>query len=440
MEKSQFTPLLAAWIVVLVPLFIAGWRSRSVGLVAAFCFQMWMFYWLGAALHALPWSELDEDEAVLLGFQQGTYAMAAFAAGALLLGPGLGKTILGRIRPEPAGAIDFSVPRRYTICGLVAYFVLAPTIGSIPGMNAIPACASQLVVVGCCLQCWLAWHLKGRAAMLRSLGPALLIPLVILMRQGFMSYGVLTMSIILLFIAQFCRPRWVIAAVLLVSAYPGLTVYVNYMRDRNDIRAAVWGGAELTGRMARIWQTAATMEWFNPKDSGHLERIDGRLNQATLVGEAVDNLSQTGDFAHGSTIRDALLAFIPRLIWPGKPQTGGSGDLASRFTGREFAVGTSIGIGPVLEFYGNFGTWGVVVGFVFLGMLIRGLDICAGTALWNASWGQFALFYLIGISCLNVAGSLVEVSAGSAASFVVATAVRKIYRTSPAPQAIEAVA
>ena len=184
MEKSQFTPLLATWIVVLVPLFIAGWRSRSVGLVAAFCFQMWMFYWLGAALHALPWSELDEDEAVLLGFQQATYAMAAFAAGALLLGPGLGKTILGRIRPEPAGPIDFSVPRRYTICGLVAYFVLSPTIGSIPGMNAIPACASQLVVIGCCLQCWLAWHLKGRSAMLRSLGPALLIPLVILMRRG----------------------------------------------------------------------------------------------------------------------------------------------------------------------------------------------------------------------------------------------------------------
>ena len=135
MEKSQFTPLLATWIVVLVPLFIAGWRSRSVGLVAAFCFQMWMFYWLGAALHALPWSELNEDEAVFLGFQQATYAMTAFAAGALLLGPALGKIILGRIRPEPAGPIDSSVPRRYAICGLVAYFVLAPTIGFLPGMK-----------------------------------------------------------------------------------------------------------------------------------------------------------------------------------------------------------------------------------------------------------------------------------------------------------------
>jgi hypothetical protein len=182
------------------------------------------------------------------------------------------------------------------------------------------------------------------------------------------------------------------------------------------------------------------MEWFNPKDPDHLARIDGRLNQAALVGEAVDNLSRTDDFAHGSSIKDALLAMIPRLIWPGKPQSGGSGDLASRFTGKEFAVGTSVGVGPVLEFYGNFGTWGVVVGFVFLGMLIRGLDICAGTALWNASWGQLALFYLIGISCLNVGGSLVEVSAGSAASFVVAAVVRRIYKMSPAPNAIQAVA
>jgi nitrate reductase NapE component len=440
MDKAQFTPLLAAWIAILVPLVVISWRSRSVGLVAAYCFQMWMFYWLGTALHAFPWSELDEDEAVFLGFQQATYAVAAFAAGALLLGPLLGRFVLGKMRPEPSGAADSSIPRRYTICGLIAYFVLAPTIGRLPGMNAIPAVASQLVVIGCCLQCWLAWHLRGRTALLRSLGPSMLIPLVILMKQGFMSYGVLAMSVILLFIAQFYRPRWAIAALLVVSAYPGLTVFVNYMRDRNDIRAAVWGGEEVTGRMAQIWQTATNMQWFNPKDPEQLERIDGRLNQATLVGEAVDNLSHTDDFAHGSTIKDAVLAMIPRLIWPDKPPSGGSGDLAARFTGKEFAVGTSVGIGPVLEFYGNFGTAGVVVGFFILGIVIRALDICAGTALWNARWGQFALFYLIGISSLNVAGSLVEVSAGSAASFVVATAVRKIFGIRAVPRPVEAAA
>jgi hypothetical protein len=131
---------------------------------------------------------------------------------------------------------------------------------------------------------------------------------------------------------------------------------------------------------------------------------------------------------------------IPRLIWPDKPPSGGSGDLAARFTGKEFAVGTSVGIGPVLEFYGNFGTAGVVVGFFILGIVIRALDICAGTALWNARWGQFALFYLIGISSLNVAGSLVEVSAGSAASFVVATAVRKIFGIRAVPRPVEAAA
>lgn len=440
MDKSQFTPLLLAWIAILLPLLYVTSRARSAGLVAAYCFQMWMFYWLGAMLHAFPWSELPDDEANLLGFQQATYGMAAFAAGALLLGPVLGNVMLRRTRPEPQGALDNSAPRFYTIAGAVGYFVLAPTIGRVSGFNAVGAVASQLAVVGCCLHCWLAWQMKGKKAMLRNLGPALLIPVVVLLKQGFMSYGVFAVSLILLFIAQFYRPKWAIAAVLIAATYPGLTFYVSYMRDRGEIRAAVWGGEEVTGRWQSLWRTVTSIEAFDVRNPDHLERVDGRLNQAVLVGEAVDNLSRTDDFARGSTIKDSILAMIPRLIWRGKPQSGGSGGMAARFTGKEFAEGTSVGVGPVLELYANFGTPCVIAGFVILGMLVRAFDICSGAALWNANWGLFTVFYLVGMSFVNVSGSLTEVTAGAAASFVVATAIRRMRRSAPASTTVEAIA
>ena len=55
--------------------------------------------------------------------------------------------------------------------------------------------------------------------------------------------------------------------------------------------------------------------------------------------------------------------------------------------------GTSIGIGSVMEFYINFGTTGIVVGFLVLGVLITSLDILATERLANQDLSGFILFY-----------------------------------------------
>jgi len=435
MDKGSLTPLLWLWVLLLVPFIAAMLRRRSCGLVISFCFQMWMLYWLGALIHALPWSELPETDLVVLGFRQATLGMCAFAVGVLACGTGLGKAIVGRnvplTPPEPSEVeMDPAAPRRFLKLGLISYFLLAPTLGRIPGMNALPAAASQLVVAGCCLQAWMAWHKEGKPGLLRTLPQTFLIPAVILLRQGFMSYGVLALSTIMLFVAQFFRPRWILAFGFMVSAYLGLTVYVSYMRDRTELRAVIWSGAgaSFSERLQAGLHTATNLDRFNPRDPDQLTYIDGRLNQDGLVGAAVENLSTTGEFRNGSTIVDAILAMIPRLIWRSKPIGAGSGNLAASLTGREFASGTSVGVGPVLEFYGNFGTKGVALGFLILGALVGALDFCAGLHLRLGNWAMFATFFLVGISCLNVSGSLVEVTAAAMASLAVTTVVRRTER------------
>src|SRR5207249_8053409 len=56
-------------------------------------------------------------------------------------------------------------------------------------------------------------------------------------------------------------------------------------------------------------------------------------------------------FAHGATFYEALLAPVPRILWPGKPVAAGSGDTMSRYTRLKFDRSTSVGIGQVAEFY-----------------------------------------------------------------------------------------
>jgi hypothetical protein len=422
MDRTAFIPLLCIWVVAIAFLLHRAWRQPSSGLVLAYCFQLWMLHWLGGLIHALPWADLPDSEIVLVGFQQSTYGIVAFALGTILFGTPLNRWIIARRSLAMQGP-DTTLPRAYVVLGIVSYFAVAPTIGRIPGLNFVSAVGSQLAVVGCCLACWQAWHTRGKAALLRTIVPTIIFPVVTVLVQGFLGYGIIAISIVMFFCAQFFRPRWLLVAGFLIAGYVGLSFYTSYMRERVELRASLTDGGTLAERWAIISQMISRIEAFTPKDPDDLALVDIRLNQNTFVGAAVGHLSRPGDYARGATLWDAALGLIPRLIWPSKPVSAGSGNLVSRYTGMTFAEGTSIGIGPVLEFYANFGTLGVVLGFLLLGGIIKALDLAAGACLITGNWRPFTTFFLVGISFLNVSGSLVEVSMGAMGSLVMAGAV-----------------
>jgi hypothetical protein len=123
-----------------------------------------------------------------------------------------------------------------------------------------------------------------------------------------------------------------------------MSLYVTYMRDRTDIREVVWGGESATARVNRLRDTFENFELFDIYNVDHLQRVDLRLNQNYLVGMGVKYLQTHPDeFAHGETIWEAVLAPIPRALWPNKPSAAGSGDLVSRFTG-QFRRARGVGI------------------------------------------------------------------------------------------------
>jgi hypothetical protein len=416
--------LLVVWLGFLAVLLRMRRRHgiRGAGLVYSYLLHMGVLHWFSASIYLLPWFRGANREAVVLGFEQALYGLGGFVLGSLLLhavrGPEL-PPMTGQTAPLAAAGRDPDLPLYYIGAGLLAYATVLTPFGAWATVRALIATSQLLIVIGLCLLCWYAWREGQRGKVMGLLAATLLLPLATIVRSGHLGQGAVAALVVLVFAMSFYQPRRKLMAAVILIGYLGLSFYVSYMRDRGEIREAVWGGRPLGERIEELTETILTTELFDPTSHAHLAPIDLRLNQNLFVGVAVDRLRFAGDFAYGETVLVALSAAIPRVIWPDRPAAAGSGDLVSRYTGFRFAEGTSVGIGQVMEFYVNFGTPGVVLGFVLFGFALTFLDTRARRALDEEQIKGFAFWYLIGLALLNVGGSLTEV-VGTAASAVAA--------------------
>ena len=415
------------WVPLLFGFYIVRWvrKIEGSGLVTAYLVSFCGLHWAGGLIRLFPWFKDYSLVSTTAGLEQGTYALAALIAGSLFLSPLIISHLPAcraragvRYTPHPR------LPQAYLLIGAVSYILLSTFLSRLPSMSVIISTGQGLFVVGLCLLCWNSMRRKQGGALLGGIALTLTLPLITIVTQGFMGYGAAAALVVFAFIGCFFS-HWKMLAVAVLACYLGLSVYVTYMRDRGEIRNVVWGGQSLEDRMSRISQTAGTFEWFDPSNVAHLRRIDERMNQDWLVGAAVLRLSTTHEFAGGATLWDAVLALVPRVLWPDKPVSGGSGDLVSHYTGIRFAEGTSVGVGQVLEFYINFGTIGVVLGFLALGAIITTLDGTARRRLLIGDHQGFVLWFLTGMSLLQAGGSLVEISASAAGGILVATMVNR---------------
>lgn len=403
-----------------------GVRIPGVGLVCAYVINLGMLHFPGAAVYLVPWYSAKDPSAVEDGLVVTVYGIVAFAVGSIVLGPLVTRAFGFPLYAEPSRVPEGLLPRMYIAAGL-GFFVLGRTaVGGIPTLSAIVVCGWNLVAVGLGLACLAAWQAGRRLSFFAWLTAAATLPVLTTAIQGFLGYGISALFVVLALVLTFTRvkPAWV--PLIAIGLYIGLSGYVTYMRDRSEIRDVVWQGAPIEERIGQLLDTLAEFEWFDPYDQAHLQRVEQRMNQNYLVGAAVRYLEvQNNPFARGETLWEAGLALIPRALWPGKPVKAGSGDLVTRYTGLTFDQDTSIGIGQVMEFYINFGRLGVVIGFLVLGAVLALVDRGAYQRLVAGDWQGCALWYLPGVSMLQVGGSLVEVTSSAAAAVVTAFLVNR---------------
>jgi hypothetical protein len=394
----------------------------GVGLLIAYVINLGLIHWIAASFYLLSSykSRLHDPALIEAGMRESTIGIMAFAAGSLIGAPivmGFRKVTDRRsFRFEPSPQL----PRAYMLVGVIAFLLLTTWIGRLPTANALAATAEQLFLVGLCLMSWQAWRDRRKAKLAGWIVVTLLLPLTTVVFQGFISFGTAAAIVVLAFLAKFLRPRMLVVGLAFLLAYGGMSVYVSYARDRGDIRAVVWTGAPLAQRASALYATFRNFEWLDLGNQDQLALLDQRLNQDSLVGAAVRNLQVSGSYANGRTIVESVGALVPRAVWHSKPAEAGSGKLVSEFTGITFAEGTSVGIGQVMEFYVNFGTVGVIVGFFIIGLLLTLIDITAARRLFYEDWQRFAVWFLVGVSFLLVGGSLVELTTSAGAGVVTA--------------------
>jgi hypothetical protein len=433
--SSSLPNWLIVWAIVAGGIFVvrAVGRRPGAGLVQAYVLNLGLLHWLAAALYLLPWYTNHSPDVVALGLQQSTYAVIGFGVGSVLLTPLLGLASRG-MTVRALGASDARLVHKYILVGLVAFFGLSPIVGRIPTIAAIVVQGWNLLVVGLCLACWVTWQTRQLRAFLRWLCAALFLPLLTVVTAGFIGYGIAAATAILAFVGHFYRPRWRVFVAGLVIGYAALSVYVTYMRDREAIRAVVWSGQPLAARIDQVRLTLSTFEWFDIHNRDHLVRIDDRMNQNLLLGAAVQYMDAgLAKFAYGQTIYQGFIAVIPRAIWPTKPVVAGSGTLVTEYTGIQFAQGTAVGVGHVMEAYVSFGTAGVVVGFALIGIVVSAIDSVAGRRLWTGDLHGFLRWYLPGLSFLQVGGSLVELTSSVAAACLAAWLVTRLLESRKSP-------
>ncbi|MWV26980.1 hypothetical protein [Aurantiacibacter rhizosphaerae] len=223
--------------------------------------------------------------------------------------------------------------------------------------------------------------------------------------SGFLSYGFQAFVVLTCFYLAIIRRRRMpslrFLMGLLAFTYLALALSVAWLSSREQLRAVLWSNAGISERLSAISDAMLSITILNPFDFQSLDFLMTRFNHGMWVGKVIEHHSVHPELhLNGSGLLLALFAWVPRFIWPGKPEAGGS-DLLSEHSGYVFSSGSAtFGAGQVIDFYINFGLVGVVFGFFAMGYLIGYLDKAAGRNLRCGFVLKAAQYYVIGL-CLT---------------------------------------
>jgi hypothetical protein len=342
---------------------------------------------------------------------------------------------LDRMRP-----IAFAPPLRFLLFCLIGGWVLTfagRAIVDIPSFNAVIEKGAGLWLLSVMLGLSRAVHERSLFSVFLWFSALLVYPAFVLIVGGFMSWGALSIGIAVSTLVVTVKRAWTVILGIVVASVLGVSLFVNYFEHRSDLRAVAWSGGAMESRLDVATRIFTDFKLLDPSNPAHLDALDQRLNQNYFIGVAADRLDRGAvEFLNGRSVVEGLLSLVPRVVWPNKPVFGGSGRLVPDMTGLPLNEETAWGIGSVMEFYVNFGAWGIVCGFLGLGWLIGRLDRLAADRLRSGQLGGSLIFFLPCAALIQPLGSFVELTGGAAAALLAAFVWRWLWQNYSATSAV----
>jgi hypothetical protein len=138
-----------------------------------------------------------------------------------------------------------------------------------------------------------------------------------------------------------------------------------------QFRTSTWK-QEYSGNKTELFfdlmsQQVAKKSMFSP---AAYYQIYYRTNQGHNIGLVMQRIPQVQPHDEGKSLLTSFAsAFVPRFLWPDKPEAGGKFNM--KYYAGVTIMGWSTNVGPLGEAYGSFGRNGGIIFMFFLGVFIR---------------------------------------------------------------------
>lgn len=168
----------------------------------------------------------------------------------------------------------------------------------------------------------------------------------------------------------FFRPRELVVAAAILSLVVSLKAVLP------DFRAETWYGTESYSLPERVvLMQRLVRDGMAQGDEGLLSEGADRLSQrsavADLLADVIQRTPADVPYWNGESYVSLIGAFVPRILWPDKPEKNLGQDFGHRY---EYIgasdTGTSINFPWLVEFYANFGMGFMLVGGGIVGSIL----------------------------------------------------------------------
>ena len=268
-------------------------------------------------------------------------------------------------RDYPAGRL------RLMLWILLATYLLWRWVPAIHGLPSIGQFIQSVgpLALGMFLVLWHRKELPWPEAVLVAFGA---LPLILFqdIASGLLT-GAVLLCAFLMIIMLYLRKRlfWLagVLPILLVSIlYPGVSFFrIESWNEAAPDRTVAERVVSLLEHTKKAWQRDVYFERSTLRPLRH------RFSGFILMSHVVNLTPSEVPYWKGETYRPLPTSFIPRALWPGKPEERSGHAFGHRYRIlNSWDKGTSINIPWIVEMYANFGRVGVLVGMALVGVFL----------------------------------------------------------------------